>query len=91
MSETNDLGLTDAGLPRKRKGKYLGWSKNKKNMDIRELMKERGIGQVTLGKILGMNTKNVNHLLNRDLEWNIHDCIVESIKRYDPETNPHGR
>ena len=60
-------------------------------MDIRQLMKERGIGQVTLGKILGMNTKNVNHLLQKELPWNIHDCIVESIKRYDPETNPHGR
>lgn len=77
-------------MEKKPKSGQLGWRKNTANSDIRDAMMKRGIGQVTLGKIIEMETSNVNRLLKRELPDNIREAILESIKRYDPETNPHG-
>lgn len=85
------LEILDTGKRRKgNTGANLGWYKNTENIDIREAMKARGIGQVKLGMIIGMNTSNVNKLLKRKLPENIRQALFETIKRYDPETNPHG-
>lgn len=90
MNATSEY--TDAGKVRKSKaGSNLGWHKHEKNMDIREKMKEKGIGQAKLSLMLDVSVTQVNRLLNRDLPWNIRMAILESIKRYDPETNPLGR
>lgn len=70
--------------------KKKAWTKQTANADIRAAMKARGIGQVKLGEIIEMETANVNRLLKRELPDNIREAILESIKRYDPETNPHG-
>lgn len=70
--------------------KRKAWTRNTANADIREAMKARGIGQVVLGQIIEMETSNVNRLLKRELPDNIREAILESIKRYDPVTNPHG-
>lgn len=84
--------LTDAGTPRKgTAGARLGWhKKDAKNIDIREAMASKGIGQVTLARIIEMNPKSIWRLLNSDLPDNIRYALLESIEAYDPVTNPHG-
>lgn len=82
--------LTDAGEPRQRATGSLGWRKHTQNSDIRDAMAAKGIGQVRLAKIVGMNTGNINRMLQRELPDNLRQALFETIKRYDPETNPHG-
>jgi hypothetical protein len=83
------FGYTDAGEVRVgNTGANLGWSKNKANMDIREAMKEKNIGQVKLARLTGRDVSKINRMLkNPELAENIRQAILETIKRYDPETD----
>lgn len=77
---------------KKTAGASIGWRKNTANADIRDAMKAKGIGQVLMGQLIGQDASKVNRMLkNENLAWNIREALLETIRRYDPETNPMAR
>lgn len=65
--------------------------KHTANKEIREAMKAKGIGQVKLAEMIGYTTTNLNLMLQKEVPWNIREAILETIRRYDPDTNPMGQ
>lgn len=81
MHEKTEKNPTGAGAG-------IGWRKNTQNSDIRDAMKAKGMKQETLAEIIGMSLSRTNQMLKRELPWNIREALFETIRRYDPETNP---
>lgn len=71
------------------------WVRQTANQDIRDAMKEKGMGQKALAECVGMNLTNLNFMLARELEWNVHDALMETVRNWVPpeksEKNKNAR